>query len=113
MRRIAKRLTTKNGYTVGFLEGNVLRKKAKDSIHRFRAIGDLGSWGIDYDVLHSLPDTTIVEITEEEKFVLYRQNVGNIKKYGVIKHFKEGEIDHYTQVFLPLEGWDRINMGPA
>lgn len=101
-------LKTKDGRLVGILKGSVLYKRVKGSKHKFNAIGDNGSWGIDYDVLmNQLPQRCSVYITDTENQTIYMAPASRWKDYGEIKHFKEKTQDHYTQVFLPLEYFDK------
>lgn len=94
----------KNGNYVGTLVGNILKKQVRGSVHKFRAIGENGSWGIDYEILHAkLKPTMTVRIIDTEARMLYQTTVKKWIEQGSIKHFKEGTTDHYTQVFLPLE----------
>lgn len=106
-----QQLHTKDGRLVGTLYGNKFKKYVKNSRHRFKAIGKEGSWGMDYDVLYSLKPEVVIEIFDQEMSTLYMQSAGNFRTHGVIKHFKEGQLDHYVQVFLPLESWDKVVLG--
>lgn len=97
-----------NGNLIGTLRGNVLTKQAKKSIHMYRSIGARGSWGIDYDALHNkLPERCVIRIEEREEGITYQATAANWMLNGIVKHFKEGTKDHYTQVFLPLAYFDK------
>lgn len=99
-----------NGHTVGHLNGHLFTKRVSASVHKFRAIGENGSWGIDYKVLHDqLPDVCAIEVHDKETGNIYKTTKAVYKEKGVVRHFKEGSIDHYTQVFLPLEHFDVIH----
>lgn len=89
------------GKAVGVLRGKTLYKRAFLSKHLFRSIMG-GAWGIDYGVLFSLPEDGDIEIEELENRVQYTATVKDWKENGIVKHFKQGTTDHYTQVFLPL-----------
>lgn len=105
----ATSVKTKDGRLVGLLKGGILYKRVSKSRHLFRKVGDNGSWGIDYDVLFKeLPERASVYITDEDDHILYMARVGTWKEYGEILHFKEETVDHYTQVFLPLEYFDKV-----
>lgn len=101
-------LRTQDGRLVGVLKGNVLHKSVQMSKHLFRAIGARGSFGIDYDVLfEELPERSSIYITDTESKSVYMTPAARWRENGEIKHFKEGSKDHYTQVFLPLEYFDK------
>lgn len=105
----AVQLKTKDGRLVGTLKGMVFAKTVQGSKHLFRKIGANGSWGIDLEVLtKQLPERASVRITDTENGILYMASVARWKEYGEIKHFKEETIDHYTQIFLPLEYFDKV-----
>lgn len=110
MSRVApRRVTTRNGLLVGILKGSVLYKRTLASKHLYRKVGSHGSWGIDYDVLFKqLPERGAVHINEQENHVLYTVKNAKWRENGEILHFKEGTTDHYTQVFLPLEYFDKV-----
>jgi hypothetical protein len=100
----ARPIRTKDGKQIGLLKGNDLFKTARKSDHLFRKIGANGSWGLDYEVLfNELPPRCTVYIRETEEGVLYTADASKWKDYGEVLHFKNGEDDHYTQVFLPIE----------
>ena len=102
-------ILTKDGKRVGTLKGSVLYKYVNKSKHLFKSIGDNGSWGIDYDVLFKkIPERGSVYIQDNDDHILYMVKVGQWKEYGHIKHFKSGTDDHYTQVFLPIEYFDKV-----
>lgn len=106
-------VTTKEGRVVGILRGSVLYKNVQGKRHLFRKIGNNGSWGIDYDILYGqLPERGSVYITDAETNTIYMAQNGTWKEHGVILHFKEGERDHNTQVFLPLEYFSKTKNGP-
>lgn len=97
------------GHQIGVLRGTLFRKSVHSSRHLFKAIGEKGSWGLDYDVLHNqLPKMGAVEIYDAETNVAYRCTNEMFREKGIIKHFKKDSADHYTQVFLPLEYFDVI-----
>lgn len=105
----ATQLKTQDGRLVGTLKGNVLSKTVQASKHKFRKIGANGSWGIDYEVLtKQLPARCSVRITDTESGIMYMAPAERWKEYGEILHFKEGQVDHYTQIFLPLEYFDKV-----
>lgn len=104
-----KEIRTKDGRLIGILSGNLLTKRVQKSKHLFRTVGDNGSWGIDYDVLtKELPERCNVHIEEVEERVLYMAPTARWREYGTILHFKEDTKDHYTQVFLPVEYFDKV-----
>lgn len=99
----------KNGNYAGTLVGNIFKKQVRGSIHKFRAIGENGSWGIDYEIIHAkLKPTHVVRIIDTEAKILYQTPVKAYIEKGEIKHFKAGTNDHYTQVFLPVEFFTRV-----
>lgn len=101
-------LYTADGKLVGVLKGSTLHKTVRGSKHKFRSVGDNGSWGIDYDVLFKkLPERGLVYINDEESGTLYMGRVSQWKDYGIVMHFKEDTVDHYVQVFLPVEYFDK------
>lgn len=105
-------IKTKDGRLVGTLRGGVLYKTTHKSKHLFRAVGDNGSWGIDYDVLmKTLPERSSVYIHEVENGVLYMVTAAMWREHGVIMHFKQDTVDHYTQVFLPIEYFNKVRKG--
>lgn len=109
----AKPIKTPDGHLVGLLRGGVLKKIAKKSRHLFKKYGDNGSWGIDYDVLHSKElERASVYIEEQEEHILYMARASQWKEHGHIMHFKQGTTDHYTQVFLPIEYFTRVHLQP-
>lgn len=97
-----------NGNLIGTLRGNVLTKQVKKSVHMYRSIGARGSWGIDYDALHEkLPERCVIRVEDREEGITYQTTAANWMLNGSTKHFKEGSKDHYTQVFLPIEYFDK------
>lgn len=104
----AREIRASNGNFIGYLKGKILFKRVKGSVHKYRAVGDSGAWGMDYLALHSLPKGTVVRVEDEEEGVIYQCPAHIIKSKGTIFHFKEGTKDHYTQVFLPVEMWEQI-----
>jgi hypothetical protein len=104
----AVQLRTKDGRLVGTLKGNTLYKTVRKSNHLFRKVGDRGAWGIDYEVLfEKMPERSSVYITELEDGILYMVTAGEWREKGTVMHFKEDTKDHYTQVFLPIEYFNR------
>lgn len=105
------RVETKDGRLIGILKGSVLHKRVRKSAHLFRKIGVNGSWGIDYEVLmKELPERGSVYITDSEEGILYMVANGKWKEMGEVLHFKEDTVDHYTQVFLPVEYFTRVKV---
>lgn len=103
-----REIRARNGNYAGMLIGNVFYKKVQGSKHKFRKIGTNGSWGIDYDIVHKdLPENAVVRVLDQENQNIYQTPLQTYKDKGVILHFKEGTKDHYTQVFLPLEFFDK------
>ncbi len=101
-------LRTQDGRLVGKLVGTVLYKHVKPSKHLFKSIGTNGSWGIDYDVLFTkMPDRSSVRIYDGENDVIYTCTTAKWRELGEIKHFKQKTQDHYVQVFLPVEYFDK------
>lgn len=110
----AKEIRTPDGHLVGLFRGGVLKKIAKKSKHLFKRHGGNGSWGIDYDILYSKElERASVYIEEQEDHILYMARVSQWKEYGHIMHFNDGDIDHYTQVFLPVEYFNRVRLQPV
>lgn len=104
-------ITTKDGKQIGVLKGNTLYKTVQKSRHLFRKIGGNGSWGIDYEVLfNQLPERCSVYITDTEEQVLYMARAAQWKEHGEVLHFKEDEIDHYVQIFLPVEYFTKVKL---
>lgn len=101
----------KNGNYAGTLVGNIFKKQVRGSVHKFRAIGNNGSWGIDYEIIHAkLKATNVIRITDTEVKTIYQTPVKAYLEMGEVKHFKSGTDDHYTQVFLPLEYFTTIKL---
>jgi hypothetical protein len=107
-KKVKREIRAKNGNYVGVLIGNVLHKRVQGSKHKFRKIGDNGSWGIDYDVVYKdVPETTVVRVFDTETQTTYQTPIKKYKEKGIILHFKENTADHYVQVFLPVEEFMR------
>lgn len=105
-------IKTKDGTQIGTLKGAVLYKYVKKKRHLFRSIGAHGSWGIDYDILmNQLPERGSVYIKDEDDGILYMVTNARWREHGEILHFKKGTDDHNTQVFLPLEYFNKTKYG--
>jgi len=99
----------KNGVIIGMLVGKVFKKRVKQSRHLYHKVGDNGSWGMDYDILfNELPEDGSVYIHDIELGVLYMVKNRVWREKGIIMHFKQDTKDHYTQVFLPVEYFDKV-----
>lgn len=104
-------IKTKDGKQIGILKGNTLYKTVQKSRHLFNRIGANGSWGIDYDALfNQLPERSSIYIRDTEEGMLYMVKAPLWRESGEVKHFKQGEKDHYVQVFLPLEYFTKVRV---
>jgi hypothetical protein len=102
-------IRTKTGMAVGTLKGNILHKRIRSSKHLFRSIGEKGSWGCDYSILYDeLPEKGVVRLIDQDHQKIYQTTVALWKEKGITRHFKQGTVDHNTQVFLPVEFFDVI-----
>lgn len=102
----AKPIYSRNGIRVGMLRAGVYSSYRSEVHHVFNSIGDNGSWGIDYKILHEqLPEECTIQIIAKESGRVYRITKKEFIEKGQILHFKQDTADHNVQVFLPLEQW--------
>lgn len=88
---------------IGNFEGGVFTSKRQSSKHLYKK---LNAWGLDvkaYDGLLKNQKLHTVRIHDIDTQTTYSTKAENFKKYGSILHFKP----HRTQVFLPLDYWDK------
>lgn len=95
-------IRSKNGKKAGVLKDGKYTSFRKESVHLFRK---LDAWGIDYDILYSLPEQCSVQVASSESGRTYKTTKEEFVTKGTVYHFKQGTIDHSVQVFLPLTYW--------
>lgn len=92
-----------NGKTLGIVdkEKKIFFKEVSRRKHLFK---NLNAWGIDSRVFEKLleKDYTI-KVHDRDTGKFYRQSAKTIKEKGTFLHFK----GYGTQIFLPLEMWDK------
>jgi hypothetical protein len=99
-----KETITTNGKVVGVLRGgNLYQTATKKDLYKF--VGDRGSWGLEYTILHSLPERCTVYITVPER--QYSARTGIWKEYGELRILRQGFKEQATMVFLPIEYFDQ------
>ena len=80
-------------------DGSLIYKKHVNEKNIFRKTN---SWGIDYQVLSSLPDTATLEFKSPTK--LYKISAPDARQHGSFLHFKNQGFE--KQIFVPLSYWD-------
>jgi len=98
------------GYTrmIGVLyKSNVFKKQVDSQKHKFRV---LDAYGIDSNYLNTklVPKNPKIIVEEIDTGEIYSTDAKTFKEKGQYYHFK-GNVDHDTQLFLPLEYWHKYD----